>query len=58
MRGEKLFLQCFKGRRNFSGWRVVAKIMQQCQYISCCGPQRVSCKTIKCFQIWSATSVD
>jgi len=26
--------------RNFSGWRVIAKIVQQCQYINCCGPWR------------------
>jgi len=35
---KKFFLQYLTGGRNFSGLRVFAKIMQQCQYIGLCGP--------------------
>jgi len=35
---KRRFLQYLAGGRNFSGLRVIAKIVQQWQYIGFCGP--------------------
>jgi len=38
MRGENTFLAILASGRNFSSSRVMAKIVEQCRYIGCCGP--------------------
>ena len=45
MRGEKLFLQYLTAESNRNSLQVIAKIVQQCQYITFCSPQTVSCES-------------
>jgi len=45
MHGEKLFLQYLTAESNRNSLQVIAKIVQQCQYITFCSPQTVSCES-------------